>query len=190
MQIYFTASLSGKPEYEKNYQEIIGVLEKLGHKIISRHVVDTKFEDVVDSSDKQLVKYYEKTLQNISKCDLVVSEVSHPTIGIGHEISIALDKGKPVIVLVEEKALMPQILKVVPSANIRAVKYTLGNLENVIKKLITEVKSSIPVRFNFFVSPEINEYLDWIARVKRTPRAVYLRELLEKEMEKSKEFGK
>ena len=85
---------------------------------------------------------------------------------------------------------MPQILIVVPSVNIRAVKYTLGNLENVIKKLITEVKSSIPVRFNFFVSPEINEYLDWIARVKRTPRAVYLRELLEKEMEKSKEFGK
>ncbi|MCL5003668.1 MAG: nucleoside 2-deoxyribosyltransferase [Patescibacteria group bacterium] len=188
MKIYFAASLSGKAKYQKNYERIIDVLTGLGYKLVSDHVLNTEYNQVRDASDKELVKYYERTLKNISSADLVVAEVSQPTIGIGHEISIALEKNKPVLVLQVSGSLVPQILKAVPTNTVRIVKYTLENIEEVLTQEIANLKGSAPIRFNFFISPEINDYLDWISRVKRVPRAVYLRDLLGKEMEKNKEY--
>lgn len=188
MKVYFAASISGKQKYEENYRKIVLVLNSLGYKLVSNHVLETEFEKVKDSSDRELVKHYKRTLKNISNSDFVVAEVSAPTIGIGHEITIAIEKGKPVVVLLVEGSLTPQILKAIPAGRVRTVKYKLENLEGVLSEAIYDLKGSIPIRFNFFVSPEINEYLDWISRVKRIPRAVYIRELLEKEMARNKEY--
>ena len=50
------------------------------------------------------------------------------------------------------------------------------------------VSSAQDVRFNFFISPTIGLYLDWISKNKRIPRAVYLRKLIEEEMRENKEY--
>jgi len=47
---------------------------------------------------------------------------------------------------------------------------------------------NIDVRFNFFVSPKIISYLDWVSKNRMVPRSVFLRELIEKEMKKDKDF--
>jgi hypothetical protein len=44
------------------------------------------------------------------------------------------------------------------------------------------------VRFNFFISPQIGNYLDWVSKNKRIPRAVYLRRLIEEDMKNNKEY--
>ena len=188
MKVYFTASLSGKEKYGKNYKRIAETLVSLGYKVASEHVLGVDPQEVKNATDKELVKYYRKTLTEISASDLVVAEVSQPTIGIGHEISMAIEKGKPVLVFLVEGAPIPQILKAIQTGNVKVVKYTLENIGQLLSSSISNIKSVIAIRFNFFISPEINEYLDWISRVRRTPRAVYLRELVEKEMEKNKEY--
>jgi hypothetical protein len=49
---------------------------------------------------------------------------------------------------------------------------------------------NIDTRFNFFISPKIGNFLDWIAKKKKLPRAVYLRKLIEDDMDKNKEYSK
>jgi hypothetical protein len=47
MNIYFTASISGKKHYLSNYQKIIDILKKDGHKVTSDHIIDAS-ENQID----------------------------------------------------------------------------------------------------------------------------------------------
>ena len=69
-------------------------------------------------------------------------------------------------------------------------EYNGLDLREVIKRSLEYLSEQMDTRFNFFISPKIGSYLDWIAKKKKTPRAVYLRKLIEKEMKENKEFNK
>lgn len=57
-----------------------------------------------------------------------------------------------------------------------------------LKEAMSKAENKVDVRFNFFVTPRILLYLDWLAKNKKLPRSVYLRNLIESDMEKNKEY--
>jgi hypothetical protein len=67
-------------------------------------------------------------------------------------------------------------------------EYRSDNMEKIIWDSLKEAKGLIDMRFNFFVSPKILNYLDWIGRKRMIPKSVFLRNLIEREMKKEKEF--
>ena len=67
------------------------------------------------------------------------------------------------------------------------VEYNDNNLKEVLTEALVKAKDQSDVRFNFFVSPKILNYLDWIAKKRMTPRSVFLRDLIEKEMKKDED---
>lgn len=189
MKAYFTASISGKENYGKNYITIIETLKSSGYDV-QDHILKTDPSLVSNQTDKDRVTYYKKMVEMISKCDICVAEVSTSSMSVGHEITVALEKGKPVIALYDKK-VSPNLIRGIASEKFQTVAYdreSRGSIEEIVKKTLNKARMNMDIRFNFFISPEINEYLDWISRVKRTPRAVYLRELVEKEIEKNKEY--
>ena len=187
MKAYFTASISGKDVYLKNYEKIVETLKDLGYKVFSDHIIKKSKSDISTQNDKERVNYYKKMIEMISSSDICVAETSTSSLSVGHEITVALDKGKPVIALYDKK-VPPNLIRAVASDKIQTLPYDLASLPEVLKKSTKHAKENLDIRFNFFISPEINQYLDWVSKVKRTPRAVYLRELLEKEMDKNKEY--
>jgi len=188
MKIYFVGSIRGKKRYLKNYEAIIKTLEKLGHKVKDNTInLDPAY--VNEPSDKEKVKFYRKVLSAISWADIVLAEGSFPSMGVGYEISLALEKGKLVLVLHEEDNA-PYFLEGVGSDKLEVTKYNLGNLKEILVESIDYLSGQQDVRFNFFVSPKIVRYLDFISKIKKLPRAVYLRNLIEKDMEKDKEYLK
>ncbi len=188
MRVYFTASLFAKEKLEKHYRAIVKVLEEAEHKVYSDHVLGIEFDFVKQVSDEFRIKYYKEMIKKISSSDLVVADISHPSISIGHEASIALEKGKPLVVLCHEDYPIAQIFLGIGSEKLQVVKYNEKNLREKLLEVLEQMQGKMDVRFNFFISPEIGDYLDWIAKAKRVPRAVYLRRLLEEEMAKNKEF--
>ena len=44
MKIYFTASVRGKSKYIKNYEKIVEILKKEGHKVLADHIFNTNKE--------------------------------------------------------------------------------------------------------------------------------------------------
>lgn len=187
MKAYFTSSISGKDLYGKNYERIVQILKNLGYKVYSEHILKKTKRVISDQDDKERVSYYKKMIEMISDSEICIAEVSTSSISVGHEITVALEKGKPVIALYDEKT-QPNLLKAITSDKIQTLTYDLGSLEEVLRKATDHARQNLDIRFNFFISPEINNYLDWISNNKRTPRAVYLRDLLEKEMAKNKEY--
>ncbi len=191
MKIYFTASLSAKddhPEIEDIYKSIVAKLRELGHKVTGEHVLKTQYLDVKGSSDTERVAYYQKMLKNINQSDVVVAETSYSSASIGHELSLALEKNKP-IVLISKEGRVPQIYKAMREHDIYIVEYIkIDELLDRLDDELARVKEGEDIRFNFLVPPYMVDYLEWVSKKRRIPKSVFLRDLINREMEADEEY--
>lgn len=186
MKVYFLGSISGKRKYLDNYKAIVDALRATGVDLIENTLEPTE-EYVHSLNDEEKVGYYKKVLGWINKADIVVAEGSFPSIGVGFEISLAIEKGKPVVVLCQDEEAS-HFLEGLESEKVSVIKYTLDTIHEVIKDALDYASDQVDTRFNFFISPKHQNYLDWISKNKRIPRAVYLRRLIEKDMEDNDEY--
>lgn len=184
MKIFFNTSVTGRNEYEENYKIIDRILQSTGHKVISAVFVATK-DQVVKETEQDAVTYYNKLTKWIKESDVLVFEVSYPSLGVGHEITWGLQLNKPTIVLYV-KGKKPYILDAIQDEKLQVYEYSLDDIEHTLKDAIDYSTGLQDTRFNFFISPKISTYLDWISKEKRVPRAVYLRRLIEEDMKKNK----
>jgi nucleoside 2-deoxyribosyltransferase len=95
MNIYFACSITGGREFEAAYQEIVAALTADGHEIPTSHLV---LSDVIEN-ERELTPQdvYERDVNWIKNCDVLIAEVSAPSHGVGYEIGYALNIGKPVL---------------------------------------------------------------------------------------------
>lgn len=186
MKIFFNTSVSGRKEYEANYKAIDNELRATGNEVISAVFVATK-DDVSRETEKDAVSYYKKLTKWIKSADILVFEVSYPSLGVGHEITWGLQLNKPTIVLYV-KGKKPFILDALNDEKLQVLEYTINELEKLIPSAIDYAADKQDTRFNFFISPNHQNYLDWISKKKRLPRAVYLRRLIEEDMKQNKEY--
>jgi len=186
MKAYFVGSIKGRENYLNNYKRIIDHLVK-NKIIVIEDTLRPSSDEVYSLSDKDKIAYYKQVLKWINDADVTIAEVSHPSIGVGYEISQAVEKEKPVIILYSNNEA-PHFLEGIQSDKVILVQYTSDDLEDSLTAALEMASSKIDTRFNFFISPKIGNYLDWVSKKKKLPRAVYLRKLIEEDMKKNREF--
>lgn len=187
MKIYFTASLSGKKIYGENYKKIVKILTDNGYKVLSSHFFEKERKDIEKESLEERKIFQKEFISQLNQADLMVAEISFSSTAVGHQITQALDRGKPVLGLyVEGKT--PTTLFGDSSEKFILSSYSLGTLSKELPNLLNEASEYVDVRFNFFVPPQIVSYLDWITKHRRLPRAVFLRRLIEDHMARNKEY--
>lgn len=188
MNIYFTAAVSLKEIYGENYSLIVHALEKLGHKVIHSHITESSLKSILETTEEQRVEFYKKVVKWMTEADLVVAEVSFPsTLNVGYEVSIALEKGKSVVGLYLAGTSSP-LFDGMKTERFVYEKYTRETLDKVLQESLEYVQQNSDTRFNFIVPRKILEYLDWVAQHKNLPRSVYLRNLIEQDIKKNKEY--
>lgn len=187
MKVYFSASRFYKGENLKNYESILEVLKGSGLEVMDGSA--TRLSPLgYKMPDKEKEDLYKSVVKMMDKSDFCVFEASYPsTLHIGHEITLAISKNKPTIVL-HTKEREPILFKGMKSDKVTWIEYTAEGLKGSLTKAVENAKRNMDVRFNFFVSPKILNYLDWVAQKRMEPRSVFLRDLIEKEMKKDKEF--
>lgn len=189
MKIYFTASsrlVAVEPRlYEKMYHHLAGCGKMLNDKVLKW--TKKGVANLISAPQKVKIDNYKMSVDCVKDADIVVMEVSGHSVSIGYLIGKALENSKPVIALYK-KGHTPVFLKGIVDQKLIFVEYDENNYLSVIDTALKKAKSVIDVRFNFFVSPKILTYLDWIAQKRMVPRSVFLRNLIEKELKKDKEF--
>lgn len=140
-----------------------------------------------NGAHKERVDHFKKTMEYVKKADAVFVELSEHSMSMGYIVNKALENSKPVVALYK-KGFEPYFFSGIEDSRLLIVEYTEENLDEVIKEALDKIKDHSDVRFNFFVSPKILAYLDWIAQNRMVPRSVFLRNLIEREMKKDKEF--
>ncbi|MFA5532758.1 MAG: hypothetical protein WDA13_04165 [Candidatus Shapirobacteria bacterium] len=190
MQVYFLASSRLVEKDRELYKRMYDCIAD-GNKMVSDKVLKWTKMGVRDLRNEPLKvkrENYEYLVKCLKKAEIVVTEVSGHSMSAGYLISQALDMNKPVVALYTADS-KPVFIAGINNKKFFLVEYDKENIEKVLKKIFKEVSSLIDVRFNFFVSPKILTYLDWVGQKRMVPKSVFLRNLIEKEMKKDHEFN-
>lgn len=180
MKVAFVASLQEKKNHQFHYLAIIDLLEGLGHTVFYRHITQFNIDDISQSENLN-IKFYKKVFQALKAADLVVAEISCQSISIGYIISETLKIGKPVVALTT--ATVPPVTTYLEEQMPLIVHQyvSIRALEEELPLLISQVEPKKEKKFNFFLPPELDEYLLKAASEKRLSKSEYLRQLLAKD---------
>lgn len=102
LKIYFAASIRGGREDRAIYELIIRHLQKYGE-VLTEHIGDASLTPSGEAglTDREI---YQRDLDWLGSADMVVAEVTTPSLGVGFEIAKAVDMGKKVLCLFRETA--------------------------------------------------------------------------------------
>ena len=187
MKVFFTGSPRALKDYKIEHQAIYDAIEKLGHRNLSDYVVTADTEKFYNSSREELSVHYDKMIDALKSADVMVVESTLHSMSMGFLVEKALNMSKPVIILYLDSR--PTLfISGIEDDKLQMLQYSKENINEVIEKAFEYAADQQEVRFNFFISPPIGRYLDWISKVKKIPRSVYLRALIEREMRENKEY--
>lgn len=97
MNIFFTASVRGVRAHKPKHDFIASVLEKYGTVLSPSSYLGT----LSDYGETELSRreIFEREMDALAKSDVVVAEVTTPSLGVGYLIARATAQGKKVIAL-------------------------------------------------------------------------------------------
>jgi 2'-deoxynucleoside 5'-phosphate N-hydrolase len=102
MKIYFSGSIRGGRDDKEIYLKIIGLLQEYGE-VLTEHIGDKNLTDrgEVDLEDTYI---YERDMAWLRDSDVIVADVSTPSVGVGYEIAYGETLGKKILCLYREGA--------------------------------------------------------------------------------------
>ncbi len=102
MHIYFAGSIRGGRDDAELYAELVEELQEYGT-VLTEHVGDEDLSDKgqEEASDRAI---YEKDVDWLQQADVIIAEVTTPSLGVGYELGRAEAAGTDVLCLFREDA--------------------------------------------------------------------------------------
>lgn len=96
-RIYFSASISGGRDDAPRYAALISALEKLGN-VLTDHIGSSQLTDLGEDgpADREI---FDRDILWLDHADVIIAEVTTPSLGVGYEIAYATGRKKPVVCL-------------------------------------------------------------------------------------------
>ena len=101
MKIYFAASIRGGRDYVRDYKIIISQLSTYG-KVLTEHIADDKLDDQGENISETAI--FERDTGWLRESDIIVAEVTQPSLGVGYEIALGESLGKRIICLIKQQS--------------------------------------------------------------------------------------
>ena len=119
---YFCGSIRGGRELAFRYEQIIALLQTHGE-VLTEHLGSDHEIQLKDRilSDQQI---HDRDLQWIKDSDMVIAEVTIPSLGVGYEIGRAIHYGKPVLCLFHADAVHTLSAMISGCNELEVVQYT------------------------------------------------------------------
>jgi len=95
MNIYFAGSIRGGRQDADRYQKIIEALKQYGT-VLTEHVGYLEQENQKQQTDAEI---YAQDMRWLQQSDILIGEVTTPSLGVGYEMGQAVAMGKTVVAL-------------------------------------------------------------------------------------------
>ncbi len=136
MKIYFAGSITAGREYSESYKVIIGYLQKYGE-VLTEHVGTVG----VGGEKKEMQFIHDRDIAWVKESDVLVGEISVPSLGVGYEIGRAVESKKKVLCLYHQKADKRLSAMIGGCSQIVVYRYNdLTETENLIKTFFDELE--------------------------------------------------
>lgn len=93
MKIYFSGSIRGGQQDTDLYAELIHELKQYGS-VLTEHIGSKTIDTTI--TDQEI---HDRDMKWVKESDIVIAEVTVPSLGVGYEIGRAIDMKKPIICL-------------------------------------------------------------------------------------------
>jgi nucleoside 2-deoxyribosyltransferase len=126
MKIYFSGSIRGGRKYQPIYKEIINYLKKYGE-VLTEHIGRNNLNE--GEWPDELI--YEKDMEWLEEADVLIAEVSQPSLGVGYEIRRAEELKKKILCLYKNGIKVSAMVLGNKNLNVKEYK----NLEEAFKHI-------------------------------------------------------
>ena len=182
MKVAFACSSSGIGKYTTHYKTICETIKNMGH-IITRDWMNEAIDHVGDKEqfpvDWKFI--YHDVFRSILACDVAVFEKTISSFATGYQISLALERRKPTLLLFHEdgRDYRDTFAAGIESDLLTFREYNLDSLEGILKEFLRKnATGGEKTRFNFFIDKNIENYLDWAAYTYGKSKSTIVREFI------------
>jgi 2'-deoxynucleoside 5'-phosphate N-hydrolase len=138
MKIYFAGSIRAGRKDVAIYEKMITWLKAFGD-VLTEHVGDAELTEKGDDGPDDLC-IHERDMEWLKSCDVVIAEVSIPSLGVGYEVGWAAALHKPVLALYRIKEGPPLSAMIAGSPGIYTTTYsTMDEAEQIMEEFISEL---------------------------------------------------
>jgi len=95
LKIYFSGSIRGGRNDAQLYHDLIEYLKPFG-KVLTEHIGRL---DLVDEREMPPCQIHDRDMTWLKSADLIIAEVTTPSLGVGYELGRAVEIGKPILCL-------------------------------------------------------------------------------------------
>ena len=97
MKIYFAGAIRGGRKDAQLYENLIVYLNEKGQ-VLTEHIgsTDLSWEGETSSKDEEI---YNRDIEWLKSADIVIAEVTNPSLGVGYELAIAENLQIPTLCL-------------------------------------------------------------------------------------------
>ena len=130
MKIYFGFTVAGDRSGIETARRVVQLLEKLGHKVLTRHLV----EDNAWEADRQISAQdvYRRDMAWLEECDLFIAEVSGSSFGLGFETGYLLGATNKKVILLYRRELEQKVsLLISGNSHANCTLMSYGSVEEV-----------------------------------------------------------
>ena len=122
MNIYFSGSIRGGRDDTHIYKEIILHLKKFG-RVLTEHVGDESLKSTGEIfKDNQAI--HDRDLELLLESDIVIAEVTNPSLGVGYEIAKAIEYKKKVFCIYRNVDNKPISAMILGSSDLICLEYS------------------------------------------------------------------
>lgn len=134
MNIFFAGAVRGGRAHQAKYPNIIELLKKNGT-VFSDHIADSEMTDFGET-DLTKEEIHDREMGSLEKSDVVVAEVSTPSLGVGYLIAQGLNLDKRVVCLYHGSDTYKLSAMIKGNEKVEVYTYEEGdNLEEMIGKI-------------------------------------------------------
>ena len=133
MKIYFAGSIAGGRRDVKIYKQIIQIIKIYGT-VLTEHIGELNIDHLGESKVKDKDIFY-RDRKWLNSADVLLAEVSTPSLGVGYEIGIAEAQRKPILCLYK-KSIDKRLSAMIKGNNyIKFNEYQdINNIKDILKK--------------------------------------------------------
>lgn len=108
LKIYFGGSIKGGRSKVEDYKKIVDYLKTIGT-VLDEHVADPNLQSSGESITP--TEIYNRDISWINECDILIAEVTVPSLGVGYEIGYAESLNKRIICLYQNDESISAMIK-------------------------------------------------------------------------------
>lgn len=135
MKIYFAGSIRGGRQDKDLYAQIIPLLRKFGT-VLTEHVADNNLSNAGESMPSEFI--YNRDMDWLKQSDVIVAEVTQPSLGVGYEVASAEIMGKKVLCIYRKNGSLSAMID--GNKNLLKKSYTtVSDLNTIFKEFFSSI---------------------------------------------------